>query len=76
MSYNDEQLLNDIQQIWESEVTNIMGVADVLPALAFQPISTAMSSHFAKNGGNALGINAADGPLVCKYMYNTSSVAW
>lgn len=64
MAHNDEQLLNDVQHIWESEVEKIMNVTDVLPALVFQPISTAMTSHFTKNGGNALGITAADGPLV------------
>jgi hypothetical protein len=67
MTHNDEQLLNDIQHIWESEVAKIEGVADLLPALVYQPISTAMTSHFTQNGGNALGITAADGPLVRKY---------
>lgn len=72
MSQNDEQYLNDVQAIWESEVTTIMNVTDVLPALVIQPISLAMISQMSKNGGNALGITAANGPLV---LINTS-VTW
>jgi hypothetical protein len=60
----------EVQAIWGSEVTNIMGVADVLPALIFQPISKTMVSHFSKNGGNALGITESDAPLV---LINTSA---
>jgi hypothetical protein len=72
MSLNDEQYLNDVQAILESEVTTTMNVTNVLPALVFQPISLAMISHMSKNGGNALGITEANGPLV---LINTS-VKW
>lgn len=67
MTHNDEQLLNDIQAIWESEVNQILDIERLLPALVYQPISTAMTKHFSDRGGNALGITAADGPLVRKY---------
>lgn len=70
MSQNDEQYLNDVVALWESEVTRVMNVTGVLPVLVFQPISLAMISHMSKNGGNALGITAADGPLV---LINVSS---
>ncbi len=70
MSQNDEQYLNDVQAIWESGVAEIMNVTNVLPALVFQPISLAMISHMSKNGGNALGITEANGPLV---LINTSA---
>jgi hypothetical protein len=72
MSHNNEQYLNEVQAIFESEVAKIVNVSGILPALVFQPISKAMTSHFSKNGGNALGITEADAPLV---LINTS-VQW
>ncbi len=45
-------------------ITNTTGFA---PVIAFQPISTAISKHFAKNGGNALGVSPTDGPLMREY---------
>jgi hypothetical protein len=63
MVKNDVQLMADIQNIFEEEVANIITAANIVPALVFQPISTAMTSHFTTNGGNALGITAEDGPL-------------
>jgi hypothetical protein len=65
MVKNDAQLMADVQKIFEEEAANIISAANVVPALVFQPISTAMTSHFTRNGGNALGITEADGPLVC-----------
>ncbi|KAG0645342.1 FAD-dependent monooxygenase CTB5 [Hyphodiscus hymeniophilus] len=70
MSQNDEQYLNDVLALWETETVKIMNVTGVLPVLVFQPISLAMISHMSKNGGNALGITAANGPLV---LINVSS---
>jgi len=64
MSQNNEQYLNDVLAIWEAETVNIMNITGTLPVLVFQPISLAMISHMGKNGGNALGITAANGPLV------------
>lgn len=63
MVHNDVQLMADIQKIFEEEVANIITAANVVPALVYQPISTAMTSHFTKNGGNALGITEEDRPL-------------
>jgi hypothetical protein len=70
MSQNDEQYLNDVVTLWEAETTRVMNVSGVLPVLVFQPISLAMIEHMSKNGGNALGITAANGPLV---LINVSS---
>lgn len=71
MTRNDAKLMAGIQSIFESEVQNIKNVTGILPAVTFQPISTAMTSKFAKNGGNALGISEADGPLICEHSPST-----
>lgn len=68
MVHNDVQIVTDIQSLFSSQLTNISDAAGLLPALVFQPISTAMTSHFTKNGGNALGITEEDGPLICKFL--------
>lgn len=62
--YNDVQIMTDIQGLFASQIPAIANATGMLPALVFQPISTAMISHFTSNGGNALGITAADGPLI------------
>jgi hypothetical protein len=64
MVHNDVQLITDIQALFASQIPAIANASGLLPALVFQPVSTAMTSHFTSNGGNALGITAADGPLI------------
>jgi hypothetical protein len=63
MVKNSPTLITDIVAIFQEEVNAVANVTGILPSLAFQPISTDMTSHFSKNGGNALGISPADGPL-------------
>lgn len=53
--------------IYMEQVEKIKDAKGIVPSLIFQPISTAMSSHFTKNGGNALGLEN-QGPLNCKYI--------
>jgi hypothetical protein len=60
---NSATLIADIVEIFMQEVSKIQDAEGVLPSISFQPIGTDMTSHFSKNGGNALGISAADGPL-------------
>ena len=60
---NSATLIADIVEIFMQEVSTIKDAEGVLPSISFQPIGTDMTSHFSKNGGNALGISAADGPL-------------
>ncbi|KAF4634327.1 hypothetical protein G7Y89_g3778 [Cudoniella acicularis] len=56
-------LMAEIVAIFMEETNAIKDATNTFPALVFQSISTAMTSHLSKNGGNALGISAADGPL-------------
>jgi hypothetical protein len=62
--------MTDILTIFQSEVANIKDATGILPACVYGPVPTTMTSHFTKNGGNALGITAADGPLVSTYSFS------
>lgn len=66
MVQNDVQLMTDIQGLYATHVMSIANASGLLPALVFQPISEAMTSQMAKNGGNALGLTTAEGPLTRK----------
>jgi hypothetical protein len=64
MTKNSHTLMSEIVSIFMEESNNVKTVANITPSCVFQPITTDMISHFSKNGGNALGITAADGSLV------------
>ena len=72
MVANNPTLMSDILAIYMNEVEAINTISGVLPSLIFQPITTSMTSHFSKNGGNALGITESDGPLNCQLPVLTS----
>ncbi|KAF3923711.1 hypothetical protein ABW20_dc0104210 [Dactylellina cionopaga] len=59
---NSVSLMADIVAIYMSEVDLIKDAAGIIPSTIFQLITTDMTSHFSKNGGNALGL-AGQGPL-------------
>lgn len=61
---NSAALQVRILDIFTQEVEPIKDAADILPALVMQPITLPMIRLFRKNGGNALGIAEADGPLI------------
>lgn len=63
---NDAQILGDILDVWYQDIQPIINITDFLPALVFQPLTDPVIKNFAKNGGNALGITEADGPLTSK----------
>ena len=63
MVKNSPTLMADITAIYMDEVSRIANVSGVVPSCVFQPITTDMTSYFSKNGGNALGVSSADGPL-------------
>jgi hypothetical protein len=72
MAKNSASLMSEMVQIFQDEVAPIQNVTNIVPALVLQPITTDMTSHFSKNGGNALGISDADGPLTCaRFPYST-----
>ena len=53
------------------EVNKVKIVPDLVPSLVLQPITTATTSHFGKNGGNALGIDDRDGPLIRMWAFSS-----
>jgi hypothetical protein len=57
-------------EIFQEEVEHIKHIEGILPCLVLQPLSTNAISLMSKNGGNALGLTPADGPLVI------ASIAW
>ncbi|KAG9242387.1 FAD binding domain-containing protein [Calycina marina] len=60
---NSPTLMSDISAMFIEEIDQIKTIPDLVSSLVFQPITTAITSHFSKYGGNSLGFNDRDGPL-------------
>lgn len=60
----DLSLVTDIVDEFMIETKPVENAAGIVPACVLQIITTDQLSHMTKNGGNALGISVADGPLV------------
>ncbi|CZR59926.1 related to 6-HYDROXY-D-NICOTINE OXIDASE [Phialocephala subalpina] len=60
----DEELLEKIFDIYVVEVQAVRHVKDVIPAMVLQPINKDEIAIFKKNGGNCLGMEDVDGPLI------------
>ncbi|CAG8983251.1 hypothetical protein HYALB_00002687 [Hymenoscyphus albidus] len=60
---NDPALFKGIVKIFTEEASTVLTVPGLAPFFAFQPISDNIVEHMQKNGGNALGLSTADGPL-------------
>ncbi|MCJ1250543.1 hypothetical protein MMC30_007771 [Trapelia coarctata] len=69
---NDALLLSRIFDIANGTLQHIQHVPGLLYALAYQPIPRSMLSHSEKSGGNALGLDSADGNLVLASL----SISW
>lgn len=62
-----QELLGDITRLYEGYVSKILqeaGNRTFTPFLVLQPITDNVITHMQKNGGNALGLYPADGPLI------------
>ncbi|OXV07629.1 hypothetical protein Egran_04606, partial [Elaphomyces granulatus] len=60
----DADYLTFLTDLFFTEINPIKGVLGVLPVLVLQVIPTSTIKQMQKNGGNALGLNPSDGPLV------------
>lgn len=60
----DLELATYIVDVYTSEIKPVENAAGIVPACVLQVIATDQLSHMTRNGGNALGISAADGPLI------------
>ncbi|KAI4094939.1 MAG: hypothetical protein L6R37_007152 [Teloschistes peruensis] len=61
---NDARLQQTILDIFLEEMDPIKSLNGSIPALVMQPISKSVIAQFSKNGGNALGLANAKGPLM------------
>ncbi|KAM3534913.1 hypothetical protein MY4038_001814 [Beauveria bassiana] len=59
---NSAALMDDIVAIYIEEVDKVKDAPGIVPSTIFQPITTSMTKHFSKNGGNPLGLEG-QGPL-------------
>lgn len=62
----DADLMKEITNIYMEETEKIRHLKGMISALPMQIITKAEIAHFQKNGGNCLGIDPDDGPLMCK----------
>jgi hypothetical protein len=68
----NQDLVTAIQNIFFDELQSIKDVAGIVPAATLQVISQGQLAQMSKNGGNPLGLSAADGP----YILMNPNVQW
>ncbi|KAG6003183.1 hypothetical protein E4U43_000956 [Claviceps pusilla] len=54
--------MSEFVAVYQDEVDKIADAKNLTASVAFQPISTDLTKHFKRNGGNPLGL-AGQGPL-------------
>ena len=64
--------MNGCLDIWLAETATIANVSGILPALIYQPITDNVIEKFRINGGNCLGIDESQGPLLLM----SNSIMW
>ncbi|RMZ70392.1 fad binding domain-containing [Pyrenophora seminiperda CCB06] len=64
----DADLATTIKDIFYEELPNILNVTNVLPALSFQVITEPIIEQTQKNGGNPLGLDPKNGPLLLAFI--------
>lgn len=67
MTGNSPTLMADIIAIYQEETNAVKDAEGLVSSCVFQPVGTNMAPHFARNGGNALGIDLTNGPLIRMY---------
>ncbi|RMZ73358.1 FAD binding domain-containing [Pyrenophora seminiperda CCB06] len=60
----DKGMVQYIMDVWFEEFDKLLNVSDILPSCVFQIITVPQMEQMAKNGGNALGLDPSDGPLI------------
>ncbi len=60
----DEDLAVATKDIFFKSLPAVLDAANIVPALSLQVISQPMLDKMSKNGGNALGLNPNNGPLM------------
>lgn len=67
MTGNSPTLMADIIAIYQEETNAVKDAEGLVSSCIFQPIGTNLAPHFARNGGNALGIDLTKGPQIRTY---------
>lgn len=67
----DRGLIQDLLNIWVQEVEPIKSVTGLVPVFSLQIITMPMIEHMSDNGGNALGLEDEEAPLM---LVNPSSM--
>lgn len=72
---NDLQTLTDIVNLGDQYVQTVANVTDLAWSLSLQPLVTEITNKSATTGGNALGLDAADGNLIrkCQFRFHFRS---
>jgi hypothetical protein len=70
MVQNSATLMSDTITIYINETDGVKDAENIVSSCVFQPITTDQTSYFSKNGGDALGLSSADGPLnwTCRHL--------
>jgi hypothetical protein len=72
----DLDFLSKLWEIFISEAETVSHVPNVVPGMTLQPLNREEISLFNKNGGNCLGIEENDWPLVGIYSPLLVSTYW
>lgn len=67
MTGNSPTLMADIIAIYQEETNAVKDAEGLVSSCIFQPVGTNLAPHFARNGGNALGIDLTKGPQIRTY---------
>ncbi|KAF2026757.1 FAD-binding domain-containing protein [Setomelanomma holmii] len=60
----DKELASVTKDIFFEELPAILDAADILPAISLQVLTDPILEKMSTRGGNALGLSAADGPIM------------
>jgi hypothetical protein len=60
----NKEMIKAAVDILQEEAGPLKEIEGIVPAFVIQPITTDVIARFGKNGGNCLGIDANEGPLV------------
>ena len=67
MTGNSPTLMADIIAIYQEETNAVKDAEGLVSSCIFQPVGTNLAPLFARNGGNALGIDLTKGPQIRTY---------
>ena len=72
---NDLKFLQTVYNFWNASIASLSSVQNLNWAMSIQPIPPAFSDKTPALGGNSLGLNPSDGPLVLFLLSYTWSLS-